>query len=133
MIKISITDERVLKKLEELRKNGSTKQKRTRSHALLLLNNGKNKNEVAEIINVTNKTVYNWINDWNERGVDSLSRKKGDGRKPILTTQKHKEIIQNNITTYPHQPKKAYALTLKEIDIAFSYSTFKRFLKKYSS
>ena len=133
MIKISITDENILKKLDALRKYGSTKQERTRSHALLLLNNGKSKNEVANIISVTNKTVYNWIDEWNKRGTNSLTRQKGDGRKPILTTQKHKEIIQKNIDMHPHQPKKAYALTLKEIDVEFSYTTFKRFLKKYSS
>ena len=120
MIKINITDENILKKLDELRKYGSTKQERTRSHALLLLNNGKSKNEVANIISVTNKTVYNWIDEWNKRGINSLTRQKGDGRKPILTTQKHKEIIQKNIGMYPHQPKKAYALTLKEIDVEFS-------------
>lgn len=128
---INITDERILKKLEELRQHGLSKQERTRSHAILLLNNGKNKNEIAEIFNVTHRTVYYWIDAWNKRGVKSLSRKKGDGRKLILTAENHKEIIQNHITKYPHQPKKAYALSLKEIGIEFSYSTFKRFLKKY--
>ncbi len=60
-----------------------------------------------------------------------MHRKKGDGRKPLLTAELHKEIIKQHIDDYPHQPKKAYALTLKEINIEVSYETFKRFLKKY--
>ena len=55
----------------------------------------------------------------------------GRGRKPKISTQKDKEIIKKHIEAYPNQPKKAYALTLKEINIDISYDTFKRFLKKH--
>ncbi len=123
-------DQEILKELAELRKNGLSKQSRTRSHAILLLNSGKSKNEIAEIFDVTNRTVYNWIKEWKKRGMSSIYRKKGDGRKPLLTAKLHKEIIKKHIDDYPHQPKKAYALTLKEIRIEVSYETFKRFLKK---
>ncbi len=130
-MRIRLIDQEVLKELDKLRKNGLSKQARTRSHAILLLNNNKSKNEIAEIFDVTNRTVYNWIKEWKKRGLRSIYRKKGDGRKPLLTVELHKGIIKKHIDNYPHQPKKAYALTLKEIKIEVSYETFKRFLKKY--
>jgi len=126
-----IKNEEVEEQLKELRKRGLSKQSRTRSHAILLLNSGKNRKEIAEIFDVTSRTVYNWIKEWEKRGIDSIYRKKGDGRKPLLTEKCHKDIIKKHIEDYPHQPKKAYALTLKEINIKVSYDTFKRFLKKY--
>ncbi len=131
MKKTIITNQEILDKLTEIKKCGESKQESTRSHAILLLNKGKSKNEVAEIFDVTNRAVYYWIQEWEKRGIDSVYRRKGDGRKPLLTEKSHKGIIQKNIDNYPHQPKKAYALTLKEIDIEVSYKTFKRFLKKY--
>ena len=126
-----ITDQEILDKLAKLKKHGASKQERIRSHAILFLNNGKSKNEIAEIFDVTNRTIYHWIEEWNKRGIDSIYRRKGNGRKPLLTSNSHKEIIQKHIDNHPHQPKKAYALTLKEIDIKVSYKTFQRFLKKY--
>jgi transposase len=131
MKRIIITNEKVLDKLVELKKYGFSKQERYRSHAMLLSNSGKKIKEIAKIFEVTNKTVYNWIDEWDKCGIDSIYRKKGAGRKPLLTSELHKEIIKKHIEDYPHQPKKAYALTLKEINIKVSYKTFKRFLKKY--
>ncbi len=60
---INIIDPEVLKELDELKKNGLSKQSRMRSHAILLLNSGKSKKEIAEIFDVTNRTVYNWIKE----------------------------------------------------------------------
>ena len=97
----------------------------------MLSNDGKNIKEIAKTFDVTDRTVYNWIKEWDKRGIESVYRRKGDGRKPLLTAKEHKEIIKRHIDNCPHQPKKAYALTLKEIDIKVSYKTFKRFLKKY--
>ncbi|SFV66588.1 hypothetical protein MNB_SM-5-588 [hydrothermal vent metagenome] len=39
--------------------------------------------------------------------------------------------MKKYIEAYPNQPKKAYVLTLEEINIDISYDTFKRFLKKH--
>ena len=113
-------------------KSSSCKKERTHSHALLLLNKGKSIQEVAEIFDVTERSVYNWIKSFNERGMESLSRKVGAGRKAILNSESDKKVIEEQINLYPHQPKKAYALTLEKISVDMSYKTFKRFLKKHS-
>ncbi len=50
---INIIDSEGLKELDKLRNNGLIKQSQIRSHAILLLNNGKSKKEIAEIFDVS--------------------------------------------------------------------------------
>jgi len=126
---MKITNE-TLTILKEL-KNSNCKKERIHSHALILLHNGKNIKEVAEIFDVTERSVYNWIAKFKLEGIESLSRKAGAGRKSILKDT-DTNIIQEEITKYPHQPKKAYAMSLERLEVVMSYKTFKRFLKKYS-
>jgi len=126
---MKITDE-ILQKLKEL-KNSQCKKERIRSHALILLHNGKDIKEVAEIFDVTERSVYIWIKEFKLEGIDSVSRKPGAGRKSILNDS-DRDIIQEEISKYPHQPKKAYAMSLERLSVQMSYKTFQRFLKKHS-
>ena len=126
-----IEDKKTLKELRYLSKYGESLQERRRSQALLLANEGRTKKDIASILQVTQRSVFLWIKEFKERGMASLKMGSGRGRKPKISTQKDKEIIKKHIEAYPNQPKKAYALTLKEINIDISYDTFKRFLKKH--
>ena len=127
-----IKEEEILKELSYIKNNGLTKQERHRAHALLLLNAGKSKNELAEIFEVSIRTIYNWINDFKADGLKSLAIKKGRGRKALLNEDSDKIIISEFITMYAHQPKKAYVLSVEKLSIKMSYKTFKRYLKKHS-
>ena len=120
----------ILDKLTEL-KNSQCKKERTHAHALLLLSKGKSIQEVAEVFDVTERSIYSWIKKFKNEGIISLSRKVGAGRKTILN-ESNKDIIEEEISNYPHQPKKAYAMSLEKLPVKMSYKTFKRFLKKYS-
>ena len=126
---MEITQE-ILNTLTEL-KNSKCKKERTHAHALLLLNKGRSIQEITEIFDVTQRSVYNWIKKFKNEGIASLSRKAGAGRKTILN-ESDKDIIEEEIGRYPHQPKKAYAMTLEKLPVKMSYKTFKRFLKKHS-
>lgn len=126
---MEITEE-ILNTLVEL-KNSKSKKERIHAHALLLLDKGKSIQEVAEIFDVTQRSVYIWIKKFKDEGITSLSRKPGAGRKAILN-ESHKETIREEIGRYPHQPKKAYAITLERLPVKMSYKTYTRFLKKYS-
>lgn len=121
-----------IEKLQYIKNNGSSRSERNRAHALLLLNKGKNKSELAEIFEVSGRTIYNWINDFKVDGIKSLAIQKGRGRKSLLNESSDKIVITKFIELYPHQPKKAYALSSEKLAIKMSYKTFKRFLKKYS-
>ncbi len=129
---MKITDEKIIKELIQIKNHGKTKQERMRSHAILLSNDGKTSKELAEIFFVSQRTVFQWFRDFKERGIESLSCQSGRGRKTILNVVKDKDIIEKQIVAHPHQPKKAYALVLEELQIEMSYKTFSRFLKKYS-
>ncbi|MEA1917418.1 MAG: helix-turn-helix domain-containing protein [Campylobacterota bacterium] len=131
MKKINIDDAEIIDKLKELKNFGTSKQERIRSHAVLLLSDGVKLSEIAKIFDVSDRMVYNWISEWNNLGLTSLKRKKGDGRKPLLNDKEDKELIQRLIEENPHQPKKAYALALEELKKSISYKTFQRFLKKH--
>jgi len=129
---MKIADEQIIKELTQLKNHGKTKQERVRSHAILLSNDGKTSNELAEIFSVSRRTVFQWFRDWKDLGIESLSCQSGRGRKALLNGEKDKAIIEKHIEAHPHQPKKSYALSLEELQIKMSYKTFKRFLKKYS-
>ena len=126
---MKITD-KILQKLKEL-KNSQCKKERTHAHALILFHKGKKIEEIAEIFDVTERSVYAWIEKFKLEGIKSLSRKEGAGRKPILNDS-HIHIIKEEIKKYPHQPKKAYTMSLERLSVKMSYKTFKRFLKKHS-
>jgi transposase len=128
---MKINDEQILKKLQTISKNAKSKQERMRAHALILSNEGCKSHEIAKIFAVTQRTVFQWFKDYKERGLESLVQQKGRGRKPKLTID-DAQIVQKHIEAYPHQPKQAYAHTLEDIHTKISYSTFKRFLKKFS-
>jgi len=128
---MKIEDKEILEKLKEISKNGHSKQERVRAHALILSNDGLKSQEIADIFKVTQRTVFQWFKDFKEMGLNSLIQQVGRGRKTKLSVEKDLEIVKKHIEAHPHQPKRAYALTLEEIDIQISYNTFKRFLKKH--
>ena len=128
---MKIKDEELLQKLRYLSKHGESLQERRRSHALLLSHEGHTKDKIATVLQVTQRSVFLWLKEFKERGIQSLKPRSGRGRKTKLSPQKDLDVVKKNIESYPNQPKKAYALTLEEIGIDISYDTFKRFLKKY--
>ena len=128
---MKIKDEKILQELIYLSKHGKSLQERRRSHALILSHKGHTKREIALFLQVTQRSVFLWLKEFKERGIESLKARSGRGRKTKLSPQNDKEIVKKHIESYPNQPKKAYALTLQEIDIDISYDTFKRFLKKH--
>lgn len=129
---MTITDEKILQELKHIMKNGVSVQERVRAQAILLSNNGTKSQEIADFFEVTRRTVFQWFKDFKTDGVASLKCSKGRGRKLLLHTEEHKKIIKKQIEAYPHQPKKAYAHAMEELQLKMNYETFKRFLKKHS-
>lgn len=128
---MNITDEQILKQLIDIRDNGKSKQERTRAGAILLSNSDVHLNDIAEIYNVTTRSVFGWFKGFKNDGILSLKCKPGRGRKLLLDASKHKDIVKNHMILHPHQPKTAFALTVEETGIQMSYDTFKLFLKKH--
>ena len=127
---MTITTE-ILEKLHFIKNNSTSRSERYRAHAIVLLNQGKSKNELSEIFEVTRRTIDNWIKDFKANGIKSLAIQKGRGRKSLLNEDSDKKVIKKFIELHPHQPRTAYALSVEELSIKMSYKTFKRFLKKH--
>ena len=49
--------------------------------------------DASELLNITTTTGNNWLKAWSQKGYEGLLRKKGQGRKPKLTT-KEIEILK---------------------------------------
>lgn len=127
-----IEDEVILQRLRALSKDGESRQERICSHAIVLSHEGQKSHEIANIFDVTPRTVFQWFKDFKKMGLESLKVQSGRGRKSKLSFKKDVEVVKKHIDAHPHQPKRAYALTLEKLDVTISYDTFKRFLKKHS-
>ena len=119
------------KQLIKLKDHGKSKKERIRAEAILLSMRGYKKVKIADILGVTQRSVFGWFKEYKEKGISSLNRAKGQGRKNLLNKKDHSKIIEKYINENPNQPKKAYSLTVEALNKEFSYSTFKRFLKKH--
>ncbi len=74
---MKIEDTKILEKLLEISKNGKSRQERVRVHALILSNDGRKSQEIANIFDVTQRTVFQWFKDYKEIGLDSLTQQVG--------------------------------------------------------
>jgi len=73
-----------IKHIEKLIKKERDPQVRDRLRGVLLLKKGYTQGKVAEIMDVTTRTVYNWKTRYNQEGVDGLRNKPIPERKTVL-------------------------------------------------
>lgn len=67
-------------------------QVRQRSQCLLLRAQGRRVSELVSIFSVTRKTIYNWFDAWETRGVAGLYNRSGRGRKPTFDADQRAQI-----------------------------------------
>lgn len=65
-------------------KNSPLSHFRIRCHALLLSNEGRKIEAIAQFFNKRLETIRSWMNDWEAEGLAGLLIKKGRGRKSTL-------------------------------------------------
>lgn len=70
--------------LEEGYRNHSKHPFRQRCRALLLSDSGKSCKELAALFGVRSRTIYTWMNRWEQKGIVGLMTQKGQGRPPVL-------------------------------------------------
>lgn len=127
---ISNLNNKTVKKLKEIVKNGTSLQIRQRAQAILLSNDGIKVKELCQIFNKSPRTLYRWFDRFKEEQVEKLADQSGRGRKPALgdnDTQKVTKLIESNsiketcieLNKEPNRIKKV------------SPQILKRFLKKY--
>ena len=95
---INKLDEEIIKELEEIIKEDKRYKSRYRAQSILLSNQGKSVNELAEIFGCKIRTIYRWFDRFEAEKIEGVYELKGRGRKPILRIEddgkKVKEYIK---------------------------------------
>ena len=76
-------NEKELKEIEAAQRSGKGPQVRVRATGIHLLHQGKKPAEVAELLNVSPATIYNWHESWRKEGIAGLADRARSGRPPL--------------------------------------------------
>ena len=81
-----------IEEIEELMRKQREKRNYERLLAIRMLMNGMKPDDVAEEINRSRATIYNWVALWNQNGWESLKYKAPPGKKPGLSPDDLEEL-----------------------------------------
>ena len=100
-----ITDlnKETIESLEQIIKNEKRHKSRYRAQAILLSNQRKTINEIAEIFGVEIRTIYRWFNRFEEDNLDGINELAGRGRKPSLTIENDAQKVKEHIKKTQYQ------------------------------
>jgi len=101
---------------------------RQRAHCLILHRQGMDIEQLILIFSVSQKTIYNWLNNWDERGLLGLYNRRGQGRKGTFS-ESQKAQLKAWSKRYPRQIKRLVSKAKEAWDIDTSTDTIKRVLK----
>lgn len=103
-------------------------QVRQRAHCLLLHQEGFSIPKLQDIFQVSRKTLYNWLNAWEQKGLVGLYNQPGRGRKPTFTPEQQQQI-RLWTQEHPKQLKQVLQKVKESWNIDVSKQTIKRVLK----
>jgi len=118
-----------LKLLKRIYQSSQYYQVRQRAHCIQLSYQGYTIKELMKIFQVSRNTIYNWFNNWEERGLVGLYNSPGQGRKPSFNTSQ-KEQIKAWVKEKPKQLGWAQRKIQEEWEISVSTKTIKRVIKE---
>lgn len=124
---IKLTDHQRLE-LEEGYQNGKTASFRKRCHIIILKSQGRKAKDITQITGMNIQSIYNWLNRYEEQGIQGLQTKAGQGRPKILEEQ-HEQIIKDCITEERQRLSLVMDDIQQQVGKPFSQMTLKRFLK----
>jgi len=119
-----------IKHIEKLIKKERDPQVRDRLRGVLLLKKGYTQGKVAEIMDVTTRTVYNWKTRYNQEGVEGLRNKPIPGRKTTLDEsdmEKLRMLLEERDYWTSNQVR---ALIKEEFGVEFTTRHIPRILRK---
>ena len=105
-------------------------QVRQRAHCLLLRSQGVKNVTLRAIFAVSEKTLYNWFNAWNDRGLVGLYDRPGRGRNPKLNDEQ-KAQVQEWAKASPRNLKPVLEKIKAAWNVTISLDTLKRILKAF--
>jgi transposase len=115
--------------LEKGYRTGRTHSFRMRCQMILLKSENRTSLEVVDILGICEMTVNNWLNRYEEFGIEGLRTRAGRGRKSILKAE-DLEQVKAAVKESRQRISRAQAELEVSLGKQFSHSTLKRYLKK---
>ncbi|MEG3941909.1 helix-turn-helix domain-containing protein [Microcoleus sp. S36b_A3] len=117
-----------LKLLNQIYRESRHHQVRQRTQLLIWVSQDFKNEKLLKIFKISYKTMYNWLNRWENKGMLGLY-KPGRGRKKIFNPAESAQI-KNWVKLEPKQLKQVVQKIKKEWSINTSTETIKRIIKK---
>ena len=121
-------NQETIKLLKRIHSQSRHFQVRNRAHCLLLRNKGFTIAQLAVILEKSEKTIFNWLKSWNNRGLLGLYNHKGQGRKATFNKEE-KEKIKELVQKEPKQLKKVLVKIEEKWQKKISKKTLTRIIK----
>ena len=117
------------KLLERMSHHSNCPQVRERAKCIILSSQGFPVKELMKIFKVSRKTICNWLNRWEDKGILGLYNQTGRGRKPKLNSSQIKQV-QEWVKSEPKALNRIKNKIQKTWEINVSKDTIKRIIKK---
>jgi transposase len=127
-IKEIVLSERECKALEGGYKTDENHSFRQRCKIVLLKSEGYSSKEVGAVMNSNKGSVYNWLNRYEQEGIQGLRTREGQGRKPILAAA-HIAVVKAAVQQERQRLSQAQKIIEDNIGKKMSKETLTRFLK----
>ncbi|MGB3787682.1 MAG: IS630 family transposase, partial [Phormidesmis sp.] len=114
--------------LQRMYRQSCHHQVRQRAQCVWLYSQGLTVSDLLTVFPVQQKTIYNWLNAWHERGCAGLYNRPGQGGKPKLSDAQKAQVKQW-VEASPRQLKPVLKKIKETWDIEVSRDTLKRVLK----
>lgn len=116
--------------LQQMNRQSRHHQVRQRAHCVWLYSQGMDVTQLLTVFPVNQKTIYNWLNAWAERGCAGLYNRPGRGSKPKLNDDQ-KAQVKLWVEDSPRQLKPVMAKIKARWGIKISRDTLKRVIKHF--
>ncbi|MGF0096715.1 helix-turn-helix domain-containing protein, partial [Peptoniphilus sp. SGI.035] len=110
-----LNNEKEIEKLEEARKNTSNKKEDARIKAIILRLKGFKIHEISEKLDVSTKSISNWIKEYKDYSISGLMNKKRTGNRRNMSFEEEKEFLKQ----FEEMAQKGQIITAKEIEKAY--------------
>ncbi len=104
-----------------------------RCHIILLKSEGRSSKDIAQIFDITDQAVNNWVKRYRKSGIAGLQTRPGRGRKPILNKEEDEAKVKAAIKKERQRIKHVKEELEQELNKNFSVLTLKRFLRNLSA
>ena len=113
-----------------IRKFESDCKTANRLHLIKQVLKTNNIEKASEIMDVSQRTAYDWVKKWNEKGIDGLKHKKGAGRPAFLTKEQFRELDEWMLEQEYLTTKDLYLHIKNQYEIDYSSKQVERIVKK---